>query len=641
MRSDYKLQVRHESTYSIVVFKLEDKFAIKEKKKIEWILDLEGDAEPIIFCELFDPTKFLVMNWNGWLRAYDIETKTKIFDRDFNCEINCKALLNKWRNRLYVAAEPYDEAQKVVVFDLPSLEEIEEYELPREVNVREMSLLEGNRFNFLFYDANENYSMKTLRSVRFSHGFHVFDPASKSLTYRPLPSPPKSSISHQSPMINTDRALAVIKDWEDVEVKVDKDGNRLFVQKLIVIDMNNLEILYHFPVREFYAYQLDRNEEESLKIADILEQRKNTGHNTDEYDEALTQFNETLCSTHIDSDQEFIWITWEGGIVRRMFINGKYKSPLLVPKELSHSKVQDAFGVESSHTTFVSGNFDQVILNLEGDKKIIDVSEIELVNEGDEWLPVDLQPYLDEIDNSDQKEIERILKEQEFIIIENPNESTNKWGCYDCLEEIARITADLDKYRRGHTLKFLFRFSDGVEMDEKEFFMRAVKVEYTYEIVETIIKNFTSYKDASHLYASDEDLALCYAVHYFSCSFESCLDLAFRYLSVVDFQHEVYCCETFIPELFYVYKNTKHYPKLLLMAELLDDSDVSRTFLYREFLDTNSVFRQWFDNGGKEQIPSLLDELSEYGFEVDLKVGPSSISKLDGLKELMDCFYGA
>ena len=131
---EYKLQIKHQSTYFVAVFKIKDKFAEKEEKRLEWIVDLEGDDDSIIFCELYEPTKFLVMSCSGRLRAYDIETKNKIFDHNFHSAVSCKAVLNKIRNRLYVSVEPDDEDPKIIVFDLPSLNQMEEINLPSDVD---------------------------------------------------------------------------------------------------------------------------------------------------------------------------------------------------------------------------------------------------------------------------------------------------------------------------------------------------------------------------------------------------------------------------------------------------------------------------------------------------------------------------
>jgi hypothetical protein len=64
-----------------------------------WTIELKGDTGRIILSEVYNG-KLYVVNWDAWLRVYDMESRELIHDRKFGGRINSSAKISKRRNAL-------------------------------------------------------------------------------------------------------------------------------------------------------------------------------------------------------------------------------------------------------------------------------------------------------------------------------------------------------------------------------------------------------------------------------------------------------------------------------------------------------------------------------------------------------------
>src|SRR5690606_31131741 len=149
-------------------------------------------------------------------------------------------------------------------------------------------------------------------------------------------------------------------------------------------------------------------------------------------------------------------------------------------------------------------------------------------------------------------EIEQQIKERGKVVIA-VDDLTSEKDFQDALQQMIALTEDIDAIGCGDQLAFLVRDQNGKAMDDSQFFKAASKIEGSAEKIKKIVENFANYPDAARLYINEEETALCYAVYELACFGPAYIPTIFRYLSVIDEDHDVFNTETLIPFLMETY----------------------------------------------------------------------------------------
>ena len=148
MSQTYKLIIDKEGVNHVKVFKAEG-----DGYTNHWNFPLTGDEDPIVFSEFYNETQFVVMNWNGWLRAYDAADKTLLFEIDFKGNIDVKAVLSLDKTKLYIAFRNESNHNCLVQLTLDAIK-VETFELP---DILGKSLQIRKDGNLLFYRTDSEH----------------------------------------------------------------------------------------------------------------------------------------------------------------------------------------------------------------------------------------------------------------------------------------------------------------------------------------------------------------------------------------------------------------------------------------------------------------------------------------------------
>ncbi|MFW5777493.1 MAG: hypothetical protein ACOCZB_09440, partial [Spirochaetota bacterium] len=263
------------------------------------------------------------------------------------------------------------------------------------------------------------------------------------------------------------------------------------------------------------------------------------------------------------------------------------------------------------HLDAVAGG--HLVLSEHDDPLMISLAGVDL-DSPEELIPVTVQPI-----PQDQRitivtppgfatQIEEMGKV--VVRVSNLSESAS---ILEALDRMVELTQDIDALRDGWKLLFLVRDTKGRKWPDEKFFAEAVRVHGAGERIRRIIDNFVAYPDADQLYIHTEATALCYAVNALALSDDQWIDTALSYLAVMDFEHDVYCRETLIPNLIATYGETASGPRVRIGVAMTDDYEAAELYLFNEFRNPDSSFRKWFDAGGAAEIPRIVEELSVLG----------------------------
>ncbi len=500
----------------------------KDKYSLEWVFDLKKDTEPIVLSEMFNEDCFVIANWNAWIRIYSLSKKDILFEKKYDAGINSIVKISTDKTKLFVSYRTPDYQSVFEVISLTSFSTLKTIELPKDVQTKHFTLGPKDRILFYYSDID----------INTCHGYHVLDLKDEKLTYFPMKYPQWDQFEICPPVLSPENNIGIMPLWDDIEIKKNEEGNPLFVLSIMMFDLDRFEMIKHIPVREFSVGQLGCHDSDSN---DIAEKIVSCDKEDEEYKEAVAEFiTENLYSIYFDDNKSF-WIGFRGGIVRNISFNGKL-SPLFVASSIPYSTSKGIFNFPMFHSYIDSVKQDAIILTEDEAYYRMAYSQDEVVSD-QEIIAKEVLDIKPTVIASEKQNV--VVEEMGKVNIEVSN--LNLESSYlDALDKIINLTTAIDEIKSGDTL--LFRIKDNQRFEEDEiFFKNAVQIAGSAEKIAQIIKNFIAYKGAGRLYCDPEATALAHAVYYLTSTNENYIDLAIQYLSVIDFEHDVFNKERLIP----------------------------------------------------------------------------------------------
>ena len=514
--------------------------------EIVWTFPLTGDDGPIILQEFYTTTKFVVVNWNGWIRAFDVQSREKIFDRKMNGSVDSSALLSLDKQSLY-CVNRIDRDRQFSIFSLNNFKEEVSYLLPKDTYSSYLQIRQDGALLMYFEDEG-----RALEDKKWMHGYNVLYPETLHIDRFEMQYPQSAQFGVKAPMTSSSKNIGVMPYWGKVEVNKDVAGNFVFVYKLMIFDLNTFDILQVLPVRDYAVTQLECYESECEEMAQLF----SAGVLNDEYNDALTTFCQDLNSIVFDEMEDAFWLCWRGGIVRKVGFDGSL-SPLLVASSVPGSTSMEPFEHKMFHTSIYKIDRDSIILEEHTTQYKMPLHGVDL-SAKTTFIPITLQKIEEDaavLTVSD--EIEQQIKERGKVIIA-VDDLTSEKGFQDALQQMIALTEDIDAIGCGDQLAFFIKDSKGEGLDDSQFFKAASKIEGTAEKMKKIVENFANYPGAARLYINEEETALCYAAYELACSGPAYIPIIFKYLSVIDEDHDVFNTEKLIPVLMETYNNTEY-----------------------------------------------------------------------------------
>ncbi len=528
MSENYKIVIEQEGLNHVKIFKYKDGRFVND-----WNFSLKGDDEPIIFKEFYTETKFVIINWDGWVRLYDVSTQATLLDYKLKGKIDTRAVLALDKSKLYVAFSQDSNQSYLATFDLDTLQKTA-IELP---DIYNESLQIRKDGNLLFY----KHDWEHVDKIKiYKHFYSVLDPNVMTIEQFELPFAPQFSFNESKPVVDIKNNSVIMPAFGDVAFKTNSSGETVFECLIVLLDLNTFEILQLLSVRDFPKNQLGCTEYDGEEMANqFLSSPK-----TEDYSDAVRDFYENLTTIKIVSDG--FWLCWRGGILRKVDSDFNL-SPLLVTSSRPRSSGLGMFQDHYFHSHLYHIDSSSIMLAEALDfyktpMPNLDIADLE--------TPIALELentsldefYLLSYSNEKQSEIEN----RDKIPIQVKDFSTKK-SFVDALVQIEMMVSDLKTQEIGSTLIFGISDTKGKTLEEPAFFAKAV--EYAPELIKSIIEKFIQIKKAKYLYRTAEETALCHAVFELAKKGDSYLDITLQYLAAIDLDHDVFNIENVLPIL--------------------------------------------------------------------------------------------
>lgn len=516
-----------------------------------WSFSLLGDNKEIYFKEFYTATKFVIVNEDGWLRAFDVEYKEKIFETKLHGR-SASAVFSPDHTMLYVGYTKkralFQYTNHLVSFSLKDFQVTGSWELPDGAYSGHLQM-RGDGHVLSYYNKTE-LSDENEDEWVYEHGYAVFNPITSHIKCYNMKFSPRASRIERKPVIDTTQNIGVMPYWGDVEVQTNAEGERLFDYKIMVFDLTYFNILQILPVRIYKTSDLPNVYNSRKEMAETLE--KNT--KGEDYEGMLSKFCEDLHSIEFDKNESAVWLCWRGGIVRKTNLNGAL-SPLL------HILVRGQKEFYQPFLTFlerVERHF--LIVETNDDSKYkLPLTDVDLTSQ-QELIPVEAIEL--KIVTEDPVKEKQLLEERCKVVI-SVDDLNHSESLLFALDQMIRLTEDIAALGFYNRLAFLVKDNKGLAMDDCEFFKKAIPLSGAAEKIKQVVDNFINYDGAQHLYIDSEKTALCYAVYELASHSPVYIETALRYLEVIDEEHDVFNVETLLPMLMDIYKGTEHKARIL------------------------------------------------------------------------------
>ncbi len=500
---------------------------VENTYSLEWTFPLKKDSEPIILSEMFNKDCFVIANWNAWIRIYSISKKELLFEKIYNGSLNSKAKVSIDKTKLYIAYETKDDYKSFIeVISLIDFSILTVIELPERFKIGHFTL--GTTNKLLFYYLNKDFSDNT-----WEHGYNVINEQSKTLTNFKMDYAQWDKFETKAPVISTKHNLGIMPLWHDIEIEKDKEGNQLFVFKIMLFELTNFKVIKTIAVRTFPTQQLGYYEQTSEELAKKF---RLDDKQDEDYKEAIYSFiDENLNSIFFDNHNNSFWLCFRGGIVRNVTFDGKL-SPLFVTISMAGSSAKGAFNFPGFHSEIDLIESNTIVLKEHNDSYLMNFTENEILSDKAIIEKEIIKKESIKIISSEKDK--RAIEEANIVVINVPD-LKNKKSYLNALDEIIQLTKNIDDIKSGHLLRFRIKDKEIFEEDEV-FFEKAIKVEGAAEKIAQIISNFTKYKHAGRLYADQETTSLAHAMYNLAASNAKYIEKAIEYLSVIDYEHDVF-----------------------------------------------------------------------------------------------------
>jgi hypothetical protein len=523
----YKIIIEQEGVNHVKVFKAEGDAFVND-----WNFPLKGDDEPIVLSVFYTESRFVLMNWNGWIRAYDSDTKELVFDHKLNGSVDAKAVLSLDKSKLYVALT-LDSSAYLIQISLDTFA-IETLELPDIYN----DLLQIRKDGSLLFYKEDSKFLEDKKV--YTHFYSVLDVHTKNIEQFEFPYAAQYPFNEFKPVIDIDNNWAIMPAYEDITHKTNSAGETVFEFKIVLFDLNSFEIVALLSVRDFTKDQLGYSEHDCYEMNELFlaTERKKAYYNS------LREFYENLTSIKVVADG--FWICFRGGILRKIDLNFNL-SPLLATSSRANN---------STEGIFQHGHFHSHLYQID-EQKIILAEHLNLykasmpeINSADIETPIALtfeETRLEEIFNlRSSTENKNEVELRDYIQIE-VKDLTKKKGFTDALKQIETVVSDLNAAGIGSILKFIINDTKNKTFEEPEFFAKAI--EHDSKRIVSIVKKFIGQPKSQYIYRNPEETALCYAAFELAKLGDQYETTVFQYLAAIDLDHDVFNKEYILPLL--------------------------------------------------------------------------------------------
>ncbi|VXB20239.1 conserved hypothetical protein [Flavobacterium sp. 9AF] len=544
----YKLIIEREGINQVKVFE-------KQKEGFyanNWNFPLKGDDEPIILSEFYNENQFVIINWKGWIRLFDANSKTVLLDYNLNGNIDAKAVFSIDNSKVYIALN--DKEYKTFLATLClATHKIQLQELG---NFFSSYLQIRNDGCLLFY--KQDWKFENNKKI-YSHGFTVYDPLTQKESYYNLPHVPHSSYDIVKPFIGTQKNIGIMPFYGNVAVKKGVNKSTLFEYKIILFDLHSFEIEL-LNVRDFEESQLGCFDYNSKELANQFLNPKDD----EEYQEALTEFCDNLNAVLFLNDG--FWLCWRSGIMRKVY-EDKTLSPLLVTSSMSNMSIVGMHEFTTFHSYLHKIEDKKVVLYEHSDYHIFDLPEIANVK-SEVSIPIQLKKVtIEEIEElSYSKEKSKEIANLGKIIIQ-ADDLFDEENLIYILKQIESKVANIAELGMGTKLVFHIEDKKGKILKEQDFFEKVIILKNAPKTVQSIIEKFCQYPKAKYVYRNDEQTALCFAVLELAKQGEAYLETVLFYLTTIDLDHDVFNRENLIPYL------DEKYPRDFLLKKVKSVSE--------------------------------------------------------------------
>ncbi|HKO63821.1 MAG TPA: hypothetical protein VJU13_01345 [Candidatus Nitrosocosmicus sp.] len=311
LHEKYKLIIEKESVNHVKVLKSEGYIN-------HWNFLLNGDNEKIVFSEFYTETKFIVMNWEGWIRVYDAETKTKIIEIKLQGKINTQAVLSLDKSLLYVVMSNESSQTILSVISLDTFT----------VSSRVLLDIYGSHLairkdgNLLFYKMSHKYIKE---KKIFIHFFSVLNMKSYTVEQFEIPFAPQYSINDFEPVIDIENNRCIMPSYDEILTKTTDLGETVFEFRIVLFDLDTFRTISVLSVRDFTDTEIDfRQQYENKEMKRLLLGSKEG----EDYWKAINSFYENLKKIRVAPDG--FWLFWHDGFTRKINTDLSI-STLLVP----------------------------------------------------------------------------------------------------------------------------------------------------------------------------------------------------------------------------------------------------------------------------------------------------------------------
>ncbi|MFW5753144.1 MAG: tetratricopeptide repeat protein, partial [Planctomycetota bacterium] len=291
---------------------------------------------------------------------------------------------------------------------------------------------------------------------------------------------------------------------------------------------------------------------------------------TADYHTTLTDFADDLTSIHVCSDEPAFWVCFRDGILRRIALDGSHRSALVAFDRLPGRPSEDPFSRKYLHASICSdcSTDDRIVVESTCDELLgFDPTGLDLSDEAALVLvtpePVDRQT----VTRSEEQRQETEDLDRNVVPVADVDDPA---ALSAALDDLVRRFDDIDALRRGHTLLFVFRDPAGAEIDEADFFARAVTLDGGPERIAIILRRFIAFPGHEDLYRDEETVALAHALHALVLHDAAYLGLYADYYRELDVEHDVYNRETLLPAIFAQYDWSPALLQLLGVLEVVD-----------------------------------------------------------------------
>lgn len=527
MSEKYKIIIERESVNHVKVFKHNG-----EGYTNDWNFLLKGDDEPIVFSEFFSETKFILINWNGWIRVYDADSSETLFDKKLDGDTDAKAVFSLDKKQLYVV---YVNDSSQTILTIVSLDSFA-------IQTKELNVKYGNNLairkdgNLLLY--KHDYKRIDDQKI-YEHFYSVLDMTCFEVEKFELPFAPPYSYNEFIPVVDFENNTVIMPAYADVPSKTTESGEMVFEYRIVLFDANTFEVLKVLSVRDFQKNQLSYYPNDGDRITELfLNPERNK-----KYRDEQREFYDNLNTIKLVANG--MWLCFRGGILRKVHTDFTV-SPLLVTASLRNSS-DGMFQYPYFHSHLYQIDEKSIVLAEALDFYISDMPS--LVNV-DSKIPIALafvpatQEEIYKMSYTAEQEIE--LEYHDFFPIEVTDLSTHT-GLEEALFQIENIVSDLEAAGVGSVLKFIFKDASGNTIHEPYFFEKTTP--QAPAIVQKLIEKLIQNSKLKYVYRNAEETALCYAVYELAKQDESYLTTIIKYLSAIDMDHDVFNRENLLPLL--------------------------------------------------------------------------------------------